>query len=184
MFTCVVVLQENPPTPSPLALLAATCSRIGADEYVVMNAGAGGGMSAGGGAGQGGGAGCTVPGGGAGAGQLRLVKGEDGAPPQLITLSHLHNFLPLAAAAAAAQQQQGGQGPGGGPSPAEQQQQQQVQSSAAAAVQHAAAQGKLVQAQAGAQVVSVGLPQQFLQVISRYQPFLLLPMLCPILISV
>lgn len=28
--------------------------------------------------------------------QIRLVKGEDGAPPQVITLSHLQNFLPIA----------------------------------------------------------------------------------------
>lgn len=75
-------------------------------------------------------------------GQIRLVKGEDGGPPQLITLSHLQNFLPLAAAAAA----QAGQ---------PQQDGNQVQG-------NPGQQGKLVQTQGG--VLSVGLPQQFLQV--------------------
>lgn len=76
--------------------------------------------------------------------QIRLVKSEDGAPPQLITLSHLQNFLPLAAAANAGAQPQ--------------QDNNQVQQNATAQQQ-----GKIVQTQAG-QVVSVGLPQQFLQV--------------------
>lgn len=77
------------------------------------------------------------------ANQIRLVKSEDGAPPQLITLSHLQNFLPIATANTQ-QPQDGNQVQGN----TQQQQQQQ--------------QGKIVQAQTG--VVSVGLPQQFLQV--------------------